>query len=242
MPFTPLLHPEHHTAASGRQPTRRLFLAGAATMLLWTALFCGLTAAVVRANGPTRVDTDGMRWMTDHRGDALTAVAKTLAVLGGTVCMALLVLTACALLVWRRQWDAVILVGVTSFGAGVLVVILKYLVGRDRPPVAGRLVAETTHSYPSGHSLGSFVVIGIVMIVALRFMHGLVHRVLPLAAAVLVAAIGLSRIYLGVHWPTDVLAGWILGALWLTLCLTAFGYASIVLAKRLPGTPGDCPR
>ncbi|MFI6869452.1 phosphatase PAP2 family protein [Nocardia sp. NPDC050406] len=231
MPFTPLLHPEHPTAATGRQPSGRLFLAGIATMVMWSVMFTGLTAVVVRANGPTEVDIDGMQWIVQHRTKALTVVAEVLAILGGTVCMTLLAMTACGLLIWQRQWDAAILVGVTGFGAGVLVVVLKYLVGRDRPPVTGSLASETSHAYPSGHSLGSFVVIGIVMIVALRFLHGIVHRVLPAAAAIVVAAVGLSRIYLGVHWPTDVLAGWILGALWLTLCLTVFGYVSTVLAR-----------
>lgn len=232
MSFTPLLPTQDRTELSGEHASRRTIVSGVATMVVLAVLFCGLTAAVVRASGPTGVDTDGMRWVMDHREGGLTGVAKVLAVLGGTISMTLLAAMACAFSVWRRQWDAAVLVAATAVGAGVLVVLGKYLVGRDRPPMAGRLSSETTHSYPSGHSLGSFAVIGIVMIVALPYLRGVARRVLPMVVAVLVAAVGLSRIYLGVHWPTDVLAGWILGGLWLVLCLTVFEYASAVVARR----------
>ncbi|NNH72251.1 phosphatase PAP2 family protein [Nocardia uniformis] len=232
MPITPLLHAQDRTEVSGEHTSRRTIVNGVTTMVLLAVLFCALTALVARSSAPPAVDADASRWIIDHRNGGLTVVAKTLAVLGGTASMTVLTAIACVWSAWRRQWDAAVLVAMTGLGALVLVLVGKHLVARDRPPMAGRLSDETSYAYPSGHTAGSFVVIGIVMIVALPYLRGIVRRVLPIAAAVLVAAVGLSRIYLGAHWPTDILAGWLLGALWLMVCLTTFEYVSAVVARR----------
>jgi membrane-associated phospholipid phosphatase len=97
----------------------------------------------------------------------------------------------------------------------------KNLYDRPRPPVGERLAIEGNPSLPSGHALGSVVVIGVLAAVVVLLMRSLALRVLAVvAAAVLVATIGISRLYLAVHWTTDVLAGWFLGGAWLALCVT----------------------
>jgi undecaprenyl-diphosphatase len=180
-----------------------------------------LTAGVVGGGGPGKVDRGIADWAIAHRSDALTPVAVVVSVLGGTLAMTALATTTCLVLSWRRRWTSAALVAITGLGGGLLVRGGKRLTDRDRPPVEEHLINVSNQAYPSGHSLGSFVVVGIVLVVALPGIHGPALRACTaIAAALFVAAVGLSRIYLGVHWTTDVVGGWCFGALWLILCLT----------------------
>ncbi|WP_324193376.1 phosphatase PAP2 family protein [Nocardia otitidiscaviarum] len=226
------------TARPGPVGQRRVYL-GIAVMLLLGAVFSGLTAVVMRAAGPTDVDTALHDWAVDFRSDGMTLAARVITTCGDTLTMALLATAVCVGFAWRRWWESAVLVGVAALGAAVLVAVGKRLVGRERPPLNGRLATESSLSYPSGHSLGSFVVIGVVVVALLPHVRGWARLALPALAVALVPAIGLSRVYLGVHWPTDVLAGWILGALWLTCCCT-FGVGRRVVGRGSVG--GDSPR
>jgi undecaprenyl-diphosphatase len=124
------------------------------------------------------------------------------------------------LLVRRRRGDAA-LVAVVAAGAGLLVRFGKATVGRERPPAEFRLVTELNESFPSGHALASAAILGVVLIVFLPSVKSAGARIaICVCVALFVAAIGLSRLYLGVHWATDVIGGWVTGLAWLALCLT----------------------
>jgi membrane-associated phospholipid phosphatase len=122
---------------------------------------------------------------------------------------------------WRRQWHIALLFFVTGLGGAVLSTGLKLFFGKARPQLWPQLITETTYSFPSGHALGSMVLYGLMAyLIAHQFPRraGLIYS----AAAVLIGAIGFSRLYLGVHWPTDVLAGYSIGFLWLFVCTALF--------------------
>jgi undecaprenyl-diphosphatase len=196
--------------------------------LIGTGVAAGLftlQAAVVDAvadpAGISAADGPLLQWLVAHRIPAATAVAATISTVGGTAGMAILAALA-ALVLWlrHRRWEAGIVI-VAAAGAGVWVETLKNLYARARPPEASRLVVETNFSLPSGHALGSTVVLGILAAVAVVVLRGAAARVTAVVlAATLVAAIGVSRLYLGVHWLTDVLDGWLVGGTWLALCVT----------------------
>ncbi|MFD3511151.1 phosphatase PAP2 family protein [Nocardia sp. NPDC058666] len=174
-------------------------------------------------SGVTGLDTSVLDWMIAHRGEPLTGIAQVITDLGDTLSMAILAAITISWFAWRRDLPIAVLVAVTSLGAGVLVWVIKRLVGRQRPPEVSRLVFEPSLSYPSGHTLGSTVVVGIVAIVLIpRIRTHCVRAAATVLAIAFPVAVGLSRIYLGVHWTTDVFAGWIIGLLWLVLCVTAF--------------------
>ncbi|MFC9432263.1 phosphatase PAP2 family protein [Nocardia sp. NPDC057030] len=191
-------------------------------LVVWVGAVSELTDNVVDHDGLTRIDPGWLGWVIAHRATDLTAIARVLSDAGETISMLALAAVACAILLWRRFWPDAVTVAIATAGAGVLVTAGKHLVGRARPPAADHLVNETNQSFPSGHSLGSIVVLGVVVAIAFTHVRASALRVaLPLAAAVLVVAIGWSRLYLGVHWPTDILAGWLIGGLWLAICLIA---------------------
>ncbi len=99
----------------------------------------------------------------------------------------------------------------------------KQLIGRARPPLADAVPPyEHSASFPSGHALNAVVIAGIVAYLLILRQHSARARVLTISAAALFAlTIGLSRVFLGHHWFTDVLAAWTLGVAWLALVITA---------------------
>lgn len=211
--------------------------------MVWVALVLAVVAMaltwfVLHGDAEAAVDVPVMDWVVDHRVDALTPAAKVITHSGGTIAMWSAAILACAVLAKRRQWPEVTLVAVAGAGSALLIPLLKSVIDRDRPPVADRLVTVTSHSYPSGHALGSAVVVGVIGAVVIATLHRPGPRsAAAAAAATFVVLVGLSRVYLGVHWPTDVLAGWTIGLLWLTIMLT--GYTRY--RRTLPPVPPDAP-
>jgi undecaprenyl-diphosphatase len=143
----------------------------------------------------------------------------TVSALGGTAGMAVLTVRAAGALWWRgRPRDAAVVVA-AFVGAELLVVGFKDLWARARPPEALHLVPVSDYSMPSGHSVESVAVLGMLAVVIWRSTGSGRLRATGVAVTLVpIAVIGLSRLYLGVHWFTDVLAGWLLGAAWLALC------------------------
>lgn len=134
----------------------------------------------------------------------------------------LLFLTLLALMIFfvqdRRLEGATLLVCVA--GSGVLNRGLKLVFARERPDLFN-LLSETGYSFPSGHSMASICVYGFLAYIIWRNLDRLYWRLLLLSIAItVVAAVGISRIYLGVHYPTDVAAGFIAGGSWLLACIS----------------------
>jgi undecaprenyl-diphosphatase len=178
----------------------------------------GLDLAVLRA---LRVDGQphvlvGPKW--------LHVAAADITALGSITVLGLLIVLAFALLASLRRWtEALLLVG----GAGGGLAIsqgLKRVFERERPDLVYRAVEAVNASFPSGHAMLSAVVFLTLGVLAARFADKRRVKVLAVVAAVLVSLlVGLSRIYLGVHWASDVLAGWCVGAAWAMACwLMAF--------------------
>jgi undecaprenyl-diphosphatase len=112
-------------------------------------------------------------------------------------------------------------------GAGVLTLVLKNLIRRPRPPAASEFLYGTSFSFPSGHALGSLVGYGMLAYVVgsmwVDTNRGRFQLVIGTAA--LIIAIGLSRLYLGVHYFSDVVAGYAVGVLWLSVCISGLQVA-----------------
>lgn len=199
---------------------RRAQLAGLAMASVLFLVHATLARSVADGMFPTAADLPLLAWMVAHRTDPLTALFGGISAVGGTVGMAVLG-TVAAILFWvRRRLRVAFGIAGATLGAGLLVVGFKHLYGRSRPPSAVQLVPQTSLSFPSGHSLGSIVVIGMLTVLVGRELRSTVLRAaLATTSSAAVALIGVSRLYLGVHWLSDVLAGWLLGGAWLALCL-----------------------
>jgi len=149
----------------------------------------------------------------------LKEMGRDLTALGGYTVLTLLTLAVAAFLVLRRMWGATLLL-VAAVASGTLAsYLLKDIFGRPRPELVPHGSYVASASFPSAHSMMAAVVY--------LTLGALLARVEPLrrikafilsVAILLTLLVGISRVYLGVHWPTDVLAGWTVGAAWALLC------------------------
>ncbi|MEV0430307.1 phosphatase PAP2 family protein [Micromonospora sp. NPDC050495] len=152
----------------------------------------------------------------------LVTVLQAVTDLGGRPVLIWLVTIAVVSLLIRRQSRLAVYLIITGVGGLILDPSLKALVGRLRPVVDVPITHAPGNSFPSGHALGSFVAYGALLLVFLPAMAPRWRKPAIAGVGVLVLLIGLTRIALGVHFVSDVLAGWLLGALWLGMTAYAF--------------------
>jgi undecaprenyl-diphosphatase len=166
-------------------------------------------------NGPTTFDAHVTRWFVDHRSDALTSVMRALTWLGSSWVIVPLTGIVVTVLALRYSVVLAVYVALAVAGASLLSTLAKRIVGRDRPPEWVRLAHITSSSFPSGHATQAAATYLALAVIACCFVHRARLRVLIWGAAgVVIVLVGVSRVYLGVHWATDVLGGWLLGAVW----------------------------
>jgi membrane-associated phospholipid phosphatase len=184
--------------------------------------FFAIAESVTEGDVLTRWDARLNRWFNAHSDQPLTRAVELFTHLGSGVWLVPLAAVAIVLL-WRRgaRADAALVAAATA-GALIVNPLFKQFFSRPRPALHDPDLTLRTFSFPSGHSMGSAAVYGALAIVLVRRVRGTVWVPVVIAAAVvLVALIGASRVYLGAHYPTDVVAGWILGLAWLLVCVLA---------------------
>ncbi|MFI5719102.1 phosphatase PAP2 family protein [Nocardia sp. NPDC051750] len=210
-------------------------------VFLAALLFVGFMAAtgfVLAGDALTGLDRPVYEWVLGRREEPFTTAATVITHAGGSVMMWALALLACGWLLWRGDTGNLALVAGVGMSSAILVPVSKHLIDRPRPPVGNRLVEVGEPSFPSGHSTGAAAVIGVLAaVVYLRSRHRTAARMTAVCAAVFVALVGLTRIYLGVHWTTDVLAGWALGALLVVLGVLVRGRFGEPGSRRGRGEP-----
>lgn len=149
----------------------------------------------------------------------LHTVARDLTALGGTAVIALVCIVSVGFLALLRKWGAVWLVLVAIVGGAIVSTVLKINFDRPRPSLVPHLTEVHSPSFPSGHSMLSAVTYLTLGSLLARTTANRRIKVYVLTVSVLLAGvIGATRVYLGVHYPTDVLAGWCAGITWALLC------------------------
>lgn len=193
-----------------RQRRRRSRAAGAGALVA-AGLLCALLAAVAaRHQTPLPVDTALHTWMLAHRTRALTAVAVGLTTTGTGLPAYALAAVAGVLATDRRHWSRGALTAVAGLAAGQLLrYALASWVRRPRPPAADWAWHAGGPALPSGHTTTSALVAGLLW-VALTNRPSSARAAARTAAVLWAAAVAITRVYLGVHWPTDIAAGWLL--------------------------------
>jgi membrane-associated phospholipid phosphatase len=148
----------------------------------------------------------------------LTATMRGISFVGSTLFLTLATIALFAWFMWRRWRREAWLFGITMLGASILNTTLKLTFRRPRPLPFFNLLAPESYSFPSGHSLASFCFFGaLATILTARINNPRINLLTWICSAVLVLLIGLSRIYLGVHYTTDVLAGFAAALIWIAV-------------------------
>ena len=186
-------------------------LAGALVVLIF---FGWLTEEM--AEGDTREFDEAVRSLVHQSASPmLTSVMQIASFLGSTVFLSTFGIFIFFAFVLFRRYRAATIFAVTMVGASVLLFTLKAVVRRTRPEPFFETLLPASYSFPSGHSLLSFCFFGsLAAILTARVEARLLRAMIWLCAALLVALIGLSRVYLGVHYPSDVLAGYAAALIW----------------------------
>jgi undecaprenyl-diphosphatase len=155
----------------------------------------------------------------------LMEAAHDVTALGGRTALTLVVLLAMGYLGLDGKPGGMWLVVLAAAGGGLLSTVMKNLFARDRPDIVPHLITVVSPSFPSGHSMLAAVVYLTLGALLARFIVRRRVRVYVLTAALLLTLlVGASRVYLGVHYPTDVLSGWTAGLAWALVCWLAARY------------------
>jgi undecaprenyl-diphosphatase len=196
------------------------FTIGLAALVASTWVFGSILEDVLAGEEIARFDAPIVRYVVEHRIAWLTFAMKGLSRLGQNDVVAIVMVTA-GFYFHRHtgRWRQMLLLLSAAAGAQVLDHAAKIAIAQPRPPAAWMAVSAYGYGFPSGHTTMSAAYIMLAHFIA-RLQHRWRAKVFTYAAGVAIAfLIGTSRVYLGVHWPTDVIGGWALAAAWIGILL-----------------------
>lgn len=204
-----LAHPWHRAAE----------LVIAWVLLLGVLLGAGwLVTQALAGTAVDRLNVAAVRWFVEHREPALRPFAAVASSLGGTaVVVALTLVAAVLVLAATGRWRPVLFLAVAMVGEATLFLATASIIGRARPPVEHLGPDLPTASFPSGHVAAATTLYGGVAVLVVLHTRAWWRWLAVAGAAVAVLLVAAARLYYGVHYPTDVLAGLLLGLAWLAV-------------------------
>jgi undecaprenyl-diphosphatase len=206
---------------------------------LGAAGFFALVAAAVETGVTERLDSRVVHWFADRRSPVLDHVMLEITTLGnGLVLFMLVAIVSAFLWLTHHRWSVYLLI-VGVVGGQLVNNLLKSMFGRPRPDTVQHVDQVLTLSFPSGHAMTAFIAYGSVAYLVGRLEPtNSMRRTTWAIAGSIILAIGVSRVYLGVHYPSDVLGGFMAGLAWL-LFVAASVKAVRFFAPRRPETRGE---
>lgn len=208
--------------------------AGAALAIAGTWAFAEV-AAHVESGATQQLDDSILRWTAAHQVPWLRMVMLQVTALGTGV-VVMMVVAVAALFLWltRHRHSAALLLVTTSVGI-VINSMLKGAFHRARPSIFQWGTEVFSSSFPSGHAMSAAIVYGTVAYLAARLQRNHWSRVATaIIAALLILLIAFSRIYLGVHYPSDTLAGMAVGFAWAAFCMATLEAIQLIALRRAP--------
>lgn len=193
---------------------------------------------VVDDAGLANLDKPALAFMEQMRSPGLDAFITGFTNIGGGIGMPILGSILTALLIYTsRSWRPLILIGGAAAASVTATTLGKKMIGRVRPDHADAVPPyETSPSFPSGHTLNTTVVIALVVYLACLQIKRTSARIGLIAAGVIfIVAMGLSRVYLGHHWLTDVIVGWVIGLAWVGIVILAHRFFHVLRRREHAG-------
>jgi undecaprenyl-diphosphatase len=195
-------------------PSRRSWLIAGAVVAASLAVFLLIAEDLLDGGGLISHDHSVLAWFVENRTDTWVSVARAISTMGSFLVLFGVAVVGFVLL-WRRGTSLVLAAapGLALCLASLTSTVAKSVFGRDRPPVDVRAVTVSLEAFPSGHAANSasFFLAGALVLGLVVVSGRLAKLALVAAAAVLAGCVGISRLVLGVHWLSDVVAGWALG-------------------------------
>lgn len=212
-----------------------IFIIAGALLAIGGAWAFAALAVHVQSGATQAFDDLVMRWMGTHQMPWLRIAMVQITALGtGTVVIMVVVVAALFLALTKHKHSAALLLVTTSVGI-VINGILKDVFHRSRPALFPWGTEAFTTSFPSGHAMSAAIVYGTVAYLAARLQRTARSRAMTIGVALtLIVLISLSRIYLGVHYPSDTVAGVAIGFAWAAFCMATLEAIQLVAARRAP--------
>jgi undecaprenyl-diphosphatase len=202
-----------------------------AMAIMCLALFIRLTFSITSNGNVQNFDESILRWVETLRTPFMNSMMLDITALGGLALTIVLGLLAVALFLLSRDALAAVHLIITSAGGFFISMWTKSLISRPRPSIIPQLIHASGFSYPSGHSITSAAIYLTMAILACRHFKSYPARIILLSlAGIMIALISFSRIYLGVHYPSDTMSGALLGLAW--ALITAALFAKSHFARR----------
>ena len=193
---------------------------GIVVLLVASAVFAVIAATVARHDPILQRDLQVLVWLHTHGSPVFSAFLLAISYLHSTIGIAVFTVILGAALAQRRKWYWVLALGLSVGGGMLLNTLLKLAFHRQRPVWDDPLLTLTTNSFPSGHAAAATLFYGFLSVYVVSHVKELSLRVACVAASILmVALVAFSRMYLGVHYLSDVLAAISISTAWLVLCL-----------------------
>ena len=231
--------PASPVAASRRAELALRLGIGAGLLIAAAWLFGAIAEDVATSDRLTVTDVEIARWLREHATPELTRWMLIVTNLHSTIAVSCYGAVVGALLAWRREWRRLATVFVCLAGGLTLNVLMKLAFHRARPVLDDPLLTLSSYSFPSGHVAGSTIVYGLLVAWTFgRTRRPLVRTLAVAGAAVAIALVAFTRMYLGVHYLSDVAAAFAEGVAWLALCLSAL----TAFWHRAPLREGGDPR
>jgi undecaprenyl-diphosphatase len=211
---------------------------GGFLVVVLTLLSAEVYNSVVDQDGVSGLDKPALQLAKEYRNPGLDSAVTAFTNIGGGIGMPILASLLVAWLIYvSRSWRPLILVGGAAAVSITATSVGKTLLGRTRPDHVDAVPPfEFSPSFPSGHTLNTTVVIGIVVyLVCLEFRKTSARTWVIIAGAVFIIAMGLSRVFLGHHWLTDVMAAWLIGAAWVGVVILAHRMFHVIRRREQSG-------
>lgn len=188
------------------------------SVCLLTILILGKLFTEVLERETFAFDTVILLWIHQFANPVVDTIMLAITRLGDPSFVVIVVVVSFSILWLRRDRQEARIFLIACLGAFILNTGLKLCFTKHRPQLWHSLINETSYSFPSGHALGSLVLYGLIAYL-LATNYPKVSRLIYSLTVIMIVAIGVSRLYLGVHWVTDIIAGYGVGFLWLTICI-----------------------
>lgn len=193
---------------------------GLLIILIMLNFFADIADEVMERTAIARFDQALALSLYDHATPAAVTAFQIITHLGDPILISILGVVVGGLLLVRRHWYLLAGWILALAGGGLLNTTLKNIFQRTRPEFSNPFLVETTWSFPSGHAMGSLIAYGMLAYLLVLFLERHWDWLIIAGAVTLVLLIGFSRMYLGVHFFSDVVAGFSAGAAWLVTCIT----------------------
>jgi len=164
-----------------------------------------------------------IQWVGELRSPFLDFLMLAITYFGNWRILLAMVFLIDIFLFLKKEWASIFALTVSVIGGEAIISALKHLAGRTRPDIIPHLTGADGFSFPSGHAFMAVSFFAAASYLLIQKFKSKAERVIILTVgAFFILAVGFSRVYLGVHWPTDVLGGYILASVWIALVMVAY--------------------